>query len=189
MRPEAGQEREHAMERLRKLALWAFVGVVAATILAAGIGLVLEPSHVATRQAVYARTPDELWEAITRFDLTPTWRSDVDAVQIESGDPIRFVELNDQGPVTYEVTEQERPHKLVLMTADPDLPFSGSWTFELEPVDGGTLLTLTERGSIDNPLFRLIARVFMDPAATATTYLIDLGTHLGQPVTPTPPPT
>jgi uncharacterized protein YndB with AHSA1/START domain len=176
------------MDRLRKLGLWAFLGVVAATVLAAGIGLFLEPGHVATRQAVYARTPDELWDVITRFDRTPQWRSDVDAVDIESGDPIRFVELSDQGPVTYEVTEQERPSKLVLMTADPELPFSGSWTFELEPAPGGTRLTLTERGTIDNPLFRLVARVLMDPAATATTYLADLGRHLGEVVTPQAPP-
>lgn len=176
------------MEKLRKLALWAFVGVVTLIVLAAGIGLLLEPGHVATRQAVYARTPTELWGVITRFDLTPQWRSDVDAVDIESGDPIRFIEISDQGPVSFEVTEQERPTKLVLMTADPELPFSGSWTFELEPVEGGTRLTITERGSIDNPLFRVMARLFMDPAATANTYLVDLGNHLGEAVTPAPPP-
>lgn len=177
------------MEKLRKLALGAFVAVVGATALAAGIGLFLEPGHTATRQAVYARTPDELWDVITRFDLTPEWRSDVDAIDIESGDPIRFVELGEQGPVPYEVTEQERPHRLVLMTSDPELPFSGSWTFELEPEGGGTRLTITERGTIDNPLFRFMARTFMDPAATANTYLVDLGAHLGQEVTPQAPPT
>lgn len=176
------------MEKLRKLALWGFVAVVGLTVLAAVIGMFLEPGHVATRQAVYARPPGELWDVVTRFDLTPQWRSDVDAVDIESGDPIRFVELGEQGPVPYEVTEQDRPRRLVLMTADPELPFSGSWTLELEPVEGGTRLTLTERGTVDNPLYRFMARTFMDPAATATTYLVDLGRHLGQEVTPAPPP-
>lgn len=172
----------------RKLALWAFIAVVAITVLTAGIGLLLEPSHVASRQAVYARTPDELWEVVTRFDLTPQWRSDVQAVEIESGDPIRFVEVGDQGPMLLEVLEQQRPRKLVLMTADPELPFTGSWTFELAPVEGGTRLTVTERGTIDNPLLRAMARLFMDPSATATTYLVDLGRHLGEPVTPEAPP-
>lgn len=176
------------MNKLQKLALWAFIAVVGATVLAAVTGAFLEPTHVATRRAVLARSPDEVWQVITRFDLTPEWRSNVDAVEIESGDPIRFVELSDQGPVPYEVTEQVRPSKLVLLTADADLPFSGTWTFELEPEGGGTRLTITERGTIDNPLFRFAARVFMDPAATAETYLVDLGRHLGQEVTPEAPP-
>jgi uncharacterized protein YndB with AHSA1/START domain len=177
-----------AMNKLQKLALVAFLVVVAATAAAAGIGATLEPTHVATRSAVLARTPDEVWQVITRFDRTPRWRSDVDAVDIESGDPIRFVELSDQGPMPFEVTEQVPPTKLVLVTADPELPFSGSWTFELEPAPGGTRLTITERGTIHNPLMRLAARVLMDPAATATTYLVDLGRHLGQEVTPAAPP-
>jgi uncharacterized protein YndB with AHSA1/START domain len=175
------------MNKLRKLAFWAFLAVVGATAVAAGIGLFLEPSHVATRQAIYARTPDEVWEVITRFDRSPQWRTDVDAVEIESGEPIRFVEMGPQGPLPLEVTEQERPTRLVLMAADPSLPFTGSWTFELEAVEGGTRLTITERGTVDNPLFRFMARLFMDPAATADTYLVDLGRHFGQAVTPEPP--
>lgn len=177
------------MNKLRKLALWAFLLVLGVTALAAGIGMFLEPSHVATREAVYARTPDEVWDVIIRFDRAPQWRSDVEAVEIESGDPIRFIEVSDQGPVPFEVTEQERPTKLVLMIADPELPFSGSWTFVLAPVDGGTRLTITERGRIDNPLFRFMARAFMDPAATANTYLVDLGRHFGEQVTPQAPAT
>ena len=176
------------MNKLRKLALGAFLAVVVVTVLAAVIGMFLEPTHVASRQAVFARTPEEVWKVITRFDRTPQWRSDIDAVEIESGDPIRFVEMGPQGPLPLEVTEQERPSKLVLMATDPSLPFTGSWTFVLEPVDSGTRLTITERGTIDNPLFRCMARLFMDPSATATPYLVDLGRHVGEEVTPQPPP-
>jgi uncharacterized protein YndB with AHSA1/START domain len=174
------------MNKLHKLILWAFIAVVGATLVMAGVGATMEPSHVASRQAVYARTPEEVWDVITRFDQAPRWRTDVDAVEIEAGDPIRFVEMGAQGPLPLEVTEQERPHRLVLMAADPSLPFTGSWTFELEAVEGGTRLTVTERGSIDNPLFRFVARLFMDPASTVTTYLVDLGHHLGEDVTPQP---
>ncbi|MCX4243791.1 SRPBCC family protein [Paraliomyxa miuraensis] len=175
------------MNKLRKAAQWAFIAVVGLVVLMAGLGYTMEPNHVATRQALYARTPDEVWDVITRFDQAPGWRTDVDAVEIESGDPIRFVEIGPQGPLPLEVVEQDRPHRLVLMTSDADMPFTGSWTFELQPTDGGTRLTLTERGTIDNPLFRFMARLFMDPAATATTYLVDLGHHLGEEVTPQPP--
>lgn len=173
--------------KLRRRVLWAFVAVVGLVLVMAGVGATMEPSHVATRHAVYARTPDEVWDVITRFDRAPSWRTDVDAVELEAGDPIRFVEMGAQGPLPLEVSEQERPRKLVLMATDPSLPFTGSWTFELQPTDGGTRLTITERGSIDNPLFRFMARLFMDPSATATTYLVDLGHHFGEDVTPQPP--
>ncbi len=176
------------MPKPQKLALWVALALLALVLLAAGIGAFLEPSHVATRQAVLAQAPDEVWRVITRFDRTPEWRSNVDVVEIESGDPIRFVEVGPQGPLALEVTEQVRPRKLVLMTADPSLPFTGSWTFELQPEGEGTRVTITERGTIDNPLFRFGARVFMDPAATAETYLVDLGRRFGQEVTPAPPP-
>lgn len=175
------------MNKLRKLALLAFIAVVVAMLVMAGIGATLEPTQVATRQAVFGRTPEEVWVVISRFDRSPEWRTDVDGVVIESGAPIRFVEMGPQGPVPLEVTEQERPHKQVLMTADPTLPFSGAWTYELVPVDEGTRLTLTEERTLDNPLYRFVARVFMDPAATVDTYLVDLGRHFGEDVQPAPP--
>ncbi|MEM9454699.1 MAG: SRPBCC family protein [Myxococcota bacterium] len=175
------------MNKLRTLAIGSFVGIAVLLVVAAMIGLMMEPSHRVTRHATYASTPEELWRVITRFDQTPAWRSDIEAVQIESGDPIRFVEMGDQGPMPMEVTEQEAPYRLVIMASDFSLPFTGSWTFELEQVEGGTRLSITEQGSIDNPLFRFVAHVFMDPAATANTYLVDLGRHLGQEVEPQAP--
>jgi hypothetical protein len=95
--------------------------------------------------------------------------------------------MGDQGPMPMEVTEQDAPRKLVIMASDFSLPFSGAWTFELTPVDGGTLLSITERGTIDNPLVRFVSHTFLDPADTTETYLVDLGRHLGEEVTPQPP--
>lgn len=176
------------MNKLRTLAIGSFVGIAVLLVVAGVAGLLMDRSHVITREAVYARTPQELWNVITRFDKTATWRSDIDAVQIESGDPIRFVEMGDQGPMPMEVTEQEPPHMLVVMASDPSLPFSGAWTYELAAVEGGTRLSVTERGAIDNPLFRFVSHTFMDPADTVNTYLVDLGRHLGEEVVPQPPP-
>lgn len=175
------------MNKLRTLAIGSFIGVVALLVVATVVGLLMEPGHTVTRQATYAVAPEQLWQVITRFDQTPSWRSDIEAVQIESGDPIRFVEMGSQGPMPMEVTEQEAPRRMVIMASDPSLPFTGSWIFELRPAEDGTRLTLTEQGSIANPLFRFVAHVFMDPAESTDTYLVDLGRHLGQDVTPEPP--
>lgn len=175
------------MDKLRRIAIYAVLALVALALIAAGIGATMDPDHVVAREATFARTPEEVWSVITRFDQTPTWRSNVDGVQIESGDPIMFVEMNEQGPLPLEVTEQEAPTKMVLEATDYTLPFTGKWTFELAAVEGGTTLKITERGTIHNPLFRFVARVFSDPAETAETYLVDLGKHLGEEVTPAAP--
>lgn len=176
------------MDKLRRIAIWVVLGLAGLALVATGIGATMEPDHVVTRQATYAQSPQEIWDVITRFDQTPTWRSEVDGVQIESGDPIRFVELNDQGPLPLEVSESEAPSRLVLKADDPTLPFTGTWTFVLSAAEGGgTVVTVTERGTVHNPLFRFVARVFSDPAETSQTYLVDLGRHLGQQVVPVTP--
>jgi hypothetical protein len=47
------------------------------------------------------------------------------------------------------------------------------------PAGDGTVVTVTERGWVGPPLMRVFARLFMDPAASLTQYLNDLGRHLG----------
>lgn len=175
------------MSKVQKLVLGSFLAIAVLMVLAAGIGWSMEPSHVVAREAVYPGTPKELWGVITRFDQMATWRSDVEAVRIESGDPIQFVEMGEQGPMPMEVTEQEAPHHLVIMASDYSLPFTGTWTYDLKEVEGGTRLSITEQGTIDNPLFRFVAHTMMDPSDTITTYLVDLGRHLGHEVVPQPP--
>jgi hypothetical protein len=57
-----------------------------------------------------------------------------------------------------------------------DLPFGGSWVYELEPTgDGGTVVTLTENGIVRDPFFRVASRFFFDPTSTMKIYLDDLG--------------
>lgn len=175
------------MNKLRVLLIGSLVAMMALVAIAAIGGMMMDANHIVVREATYTRSAPELWSTITRFDQMPQWRSDVDAVQIESGDPVRFVEMGEQGPVPMEVTEHDAPHRLVLMASSLDLPFSGTWTYELTEVEGGTRLRLTEAATIDNPVVRFVAHTFVDPADTAETYLVDLGQHLGETVTPQPP--
>ena len=66
----------------------------------------------------------------------------------------------------------------VTRVADPELPYGGTWTFELEPEGSGTRLTITERGQIHNPIFRVIARFVFGYAATIEGYLDELEARL-----------
>ncbi len=60
---------------------------------------------------------------------------------------------------------------LVVRIADLDLPFGGTWTYEIAPVAGGSTLTITEDGEIYNPIFRVMSRFVFGYESTMAAYL------------------
>ena len=59
------------------------------------------------------------------------------------------------------------------------MPFGGSWTFVLQPFESGTSLTITEEGTISNPLYRVAAKVLFSPTDSMDRYLSDLAALAG----------
>ena len=82
--------------------------------------------------------------------------------------------------------EEVPPSRLVTRIADEELPFGGSWTFELRPDGAGTLLTITERGFVKNVIFRALARYVFTHHRTLEQYLRTLGRRFGVEVKPEP---
>lgn len=159
-------------------------------ILVLAAGAMVEREHSASRSAVYQRPPQDVWEAITDVEAMPEWRSNVDSVERlpdRDGNPV-WSENGSTGPLPMERVEAVPERRLVLRIADPALPFGGTWTYELEPADGGTRLTITEDGHVDNVLFRFMSRFVFGYTSTLETYLRDLGRHFGEEVEPAPPP-
>jgi hypothetical protein len=62
----------------------------------------------------------------------------------------------------------------VARIADTDLPFGGTWTYELKPEGAGTRVTITERGEVYNPIFRFMSRFVLSQTATMEKYLAAL---------------
>ena len=58
--------------------------------------------------------------------------------------------------------------------ADPELPFGGTWTYELKPEGTGTRLVITERGEVYNPIFRFMSRFVFSRTATMEKMVADL---------------
>ncbi len=127
--------------------------------------------------------PQRVWEAITRYDEMPRWWDAVKTVETESRKDGTTVTWNvdKHGQRIGFVTEAtEEPRRLVRRILDEDLPFGGSWTFELERKGNGTKLTLSEDGFIRPPLFRAIAHLFIGMRATLEDFLKALAKHLVQ---------
>ncbi len=61
---------------------------------------------------------------------------------------------------------------------DEELPFGGSWTFEMKENGDEVALTITENGEVYNPVFRFMSRFIFGHYATMDRYLNDLRKHM-----------
>ena len=167
-----------------KWILIALAVIVAVITLMAVIGALLPKSHTASRSTIITQPPEVLWQALTDYAAFPQWRGDVKSVEMlpdRDGHKL-WREDGKTGKLTLETIEASAPARLVVKIADPDLPFGGTWTYELQPNGTGCRVTITENGEVYNPIFRFMARVFFSPAATIETYLKSLGKKFGEDV-------
>ena len=145
---------------------------------------VTESSGLAIRRIQQAA--QQVWALIVDRLHQPTWRLDVTKVESAAspnGKP-RWKETMSNGMVvTMEERELDPVKMLVVDIADPDLPFGGTWTYQLSATANGSRLQITEDGFVKPPMYRFFM-IFMDPASTMTKYLTFLGRKLGETVTP-----
>jgi polyketide cyclase/dehydrase/lipid transport protein len=161
------------------------VGVIAGLIaVMAIIGALLPKGHTAARTTVINKPPEVLWQAMTDCAAFSQWRTDVKSVEVlpdRNGHKV-WREDGKNGKMTLETIEASPPSRLVLLIADPDLPFGGKWTYELQPSPGGSRVTITEDGEVYNPIFRFMSHVFFSRSASIETYLKALGKKYGEDV-------
>jgi uncharacterized protein YndB with AHSA1/START domain len=162
------------------------VGILAVGVLIVlAIGAMLPKQHTVTRKAHYRQPPAAIWQAITDYNKFPEWRKGVERVEpLPAGNGhggwVEYVK--GAGRIPLEITESVPPQRLVTLIADPNLPFGGTWTYEIAPIDGGSLLRITENGEVRNPIFRFVSRFIFGQHATLDQYLKDLGAKFGEPV-------
>lgn len=164
-----------------KIALYVVAGLVLLVLIVVAIGYALPQGHVATREVTVSAPSEKVFALIATPADYPTWRSDVDSVEVLSpeGGKERFRELGDNGPLLMRVDERVANSRLVTVIADSTLPFGGKWTYELVPAGNGTTLRITEDGQVYNPVFRFMSRFVFGHAATMEKYLADLEKAIG----------
>ena len=166
--------------------LWILGGVLA--VLAATLGLLalmgarLPREHVASRSIVVRRPAAEVFAVIRDFARAPEWRKDVTRVELlgEHGGRPRFREHGAHGALTMEVVEEVPATRMVTRIVDEDLPFGGSWSYELTPLADGTRLVITERGEVKPVLFRALSKYVFTHHRTIELYLRSLGQRFGE---------
>jgi uncharacterized protein YndB with AHSA1/START domain len=152
------------------------------------VGTLLPRDHVATVSARIAATPDSVWRVITDVADHPSWRAGVKRVDLlpPSDGKTTWREHSSNGAILMIADRAEPPTRLVTRIADDKLPFGGTWDYAIaRNGDDSSIVTITERGSVYNPVFRFVSRFILGHTGTMETYLRSLGRKFGGDVTPT----
>jgi uncharacterized protein YndB with AHSA1/START domain len=163
------------------IALIVVLALVSVVAVAALVGSRLPRGHVASQQRTFPAPAEAVWAAITDIDAFPSWRSDlkkIDRLPDRDGRPV-WIEDGASGRMTLAVDRADPPRLLVVRIADPELPFGGTWTYEIVPAVGGCRVTITENAEIYNPLFRFMARFIFGYEGTIATYMTALEKRVG----------
>ena len=127
-----------------------------------------------------------VWDLLADPSRRPEWRPFVDRVgQIADDNEGREVwrELDHSGDrFDFAVVSRLAPKRLVIEVSSVDqIGMEGRWIWELSSQGNETVIQLTERTAIDNPLWRGLNRLTRDPYETVEMEVGLLAEHLGSP--------
>ena len=156
--------------------------LVASLLLIVVIGYTVPRHHVTSRAILLHEKPADVFALISDFKDGPAWREGLQQVEIlpDRDGHARFREKSTNGTITMEVVESIPPRRMVTRIDDKDVPFGGSWIFEVIPTDGGCRLNITERGEVYNPVFRFVSRFVIGYHATMDAYLKSVARKFGE---------
>ena len=149
-----------------RILLYVAGGLILIVILVVMIGYALPQNHVATVEATLPLPPARVFQRIADPAHYPEWRTDISRVEVLAAQPLKWREYGSDDPITYEVVDSRQNERHVVRIADPDLPFGGTWTYDLKADGDGTRLVITERGEVYNPIFRFMSRFVFSQTAT-----------------------
>jgi uncharacterized protein YndB with AHSA1/START domain len=166
-----------------------WLGIIVGTL--AGLCLIviivgaLRPADHTARVAVTIDKPRaDVWAVIADAEHMPSWFTEAKSVERIAdidGKPT-YHEQYGGWTATVVIRESVEGQRLV-REIQPGGGFSGSWTMELADAGAGTRLTITERGHVNNPLFRGMM-VFVSDTRTMRQYADALARKLGTTAVP-----
>ena len=162
-----------------KIALLCIAAIVVLIGSVALIGAMLPRRHIASRSASFHAPPERLFALISG---PQEWRPDVQSSELLIQDGRSYQrEISPRGEtILYEIVESRPPLAIQRRIATPNLPYSGTWSFALEPGGATTRVRVTEDGEVYNPIFRFVSRFILGQTATQDKYLKAMGKATGE---------
>jgi uncharacterized protein YndB with AHSA1/START domain len=155
-------------------------GIAVLAMLIVIIGFALPKAHTAAVRAEFNADPQRIYAAIADVENGPRWRTGLQKVEVLSRDPVTWRETADWGTITFRREEAVPNQLLTARIADESEGFGGTWTYALAPSSNGTSLTITENGTVSNPLFRFMSKFVFGHYTSLETYASDLAKLLGE---------
>jgi uncharacterized protein YndB with AHSA1/START domain len=124
--------------------------------------------------------PAGVWQVLADWKGQAQWRRDVATVETLKpvGDRPAWRTVSAEGDSVEAAVLAAVPPRALTLRLEGGR-FSGTWTLDLVRDGLGTAVVLTERGTIPNPLVRLMAHRGGGLGATAQGFLEDLSARLG----------
>jgi uncharacterized protein YndB with AHSA1/START domain len=170
--------------RVLRILGWLSVAIALAIGVAAVMGSRLPARHTASVSDTIAAPQQRVWDLITDVAKQPNWRTGLKAVTThapEGGVPCwTEVQSSMTMPLCAEVSEA--PTRRVVRISDPNLPFGGTWTYELAPLGANaTKVTITEHGTTGPAIWRFFGHYVTGEDGQIKQYLADLKRAARQP--------
>jgi uncharacterized protein YndB with AHSA1/START domain len=172
------EQRKRAARRRRLLrGLAAMAGVAALAFLA---GAALPAEHRTTARQGFDRAPEAVWRVLTDLEGMPSWRSDLVRIERlpEADGRMTWLEIGSGKDQVMELTESDPPRRLVIHRREDGRPGLPERIVQLRATINGTLVTVTERTQVGNPLARVLVRLGAGESS-AERLLADLHDRLG----------
>jgi hypothetical protein len=154
--------------------------ILIAVVLVAGtigiVGAALPAEHSVSRTTVVPASADRVFALISHVQDYPHWRTGVNRVDVlpEEAGQFHWVEDTTMGKIPQLLTANEPLSRRVVTIADPDLPWGGTWTYELVPQGLTTKVTITENGYVKNVYLRFLNTYVIGQSSTIDQYESDL---------------
>ena len=153
--------------------IWIGAALAVVVLIVVVVGAMLPKAHTASRTARIAMPQDALYTLLSDVYRYQSWRPDVKSLQRlpdRDGKPAWIEDVGGMKiPLHFE--RMERPLLLVSRIDGADLPFGGSWTYQISPAAQGSDLTITENGEVSNVIFRFMSRFVFGHHATMDGFL------------------
>lgn len=163
--------------------LYLVLGLVGVVLVLVIIGMLLPRTHRATSVVELKAAPTDVWPLVRDLGRVPEFWPEVKTSvrgPDRDGHEVWVQTMKNGFALPLVIEEDLPPSRLVTRIAiEGKAPFGGSWIYEVSPSGGGTRVTLTEDGFVDNPFFRVVSKM-MGYHSTLDSYLKALARRLGE---------
>lgn len=165
---------------------WILIILAAVALLALAAWAMPNASCI-TRQIDLPAAPEEVWKVMTDYAAQPSWHAGLEAIEPLAGSQA-WIERHSSGAQTVvRVLESDPPRRITWEFEEKHRSFVGRWDAQLEPIETGTRLIITQRMRLSTVRARLVALILVRRSAHVQQYLRSLDAYFrGLQNTPTP---